>query len=133
MLTSVLAAAGYALAVVIGPAAFTIGPGPTGLEAMDSSETARLETRIKYEGYIEKEKKAAEKFRRLESQSIPEDLDFDELTGLSNEARERWNLVRPRSLGQASRVPGVRMSDVSLLMVFLEASRRKRREARAAS
>jgi tRNA uridine 5-carboxymethylaminomethyl modification enzyme len=96
------------------------------LEPMDAAERSRLETRIKYEGYIEREKRSAERFRREEARRIPEDLDYADVPGLSNEARERWERVRPGSLGQAGRVPGVRMSDLSVLLVHLEARRRRR-------
>ena len=96
---------------------------------MTSRERARLETRVKYEGYIDRERRAAEKYRRLEALTIPEDTDFAQILGLSSEARERWALARPASLGQAGRVPGVRRSDLSVLMVHLEArSRARQRE-----
>ena len=97
-----------------------------GLESMDAAERSRLETRIKYEGYIEREQRSVERFRHEEARRIPEDLDYADVTGLSNEARERWERVRPLNLGQAGRVPGVRMSDLSVLLVHLEARRRRR-------
>jgi tRNA uridine 5-carboxymethylaminomethyl modification enzyme len=100
------------------------------MEPMNSAEIGRLESRIKYEGYIQREQRAVEKFRRLESRRIANDLDFNTIRGLSSEAKERWTQVRPRSFGQAGRVPGVRMSDLSILMVHLEA---RRRSAGAAS
>ena len=100
-------------------------PALPDLEPMDGRERAQLETRVKYEGYVERERRAVEKFRRLEAMEVPEALDYGAVTGLSHEARERWALARPRSLGQASRVPGVRRSDLSVLMVYLEARRRR--------
>ncbi|MBM4116841.1 tRNA uridine-5-carboxymethylaminomethyl(34) synthesis enzyme MnmG [bacterium] len=98
--------------------------GQAGLEPMSGYEKAQLETRVKYAGYIERERKAAERYRRLESLAIEEGTDFERISGLSREARERWQRCRPRSLGQAGRVPGVRRSDLSVLMVHLESRRR---------
>ena len=95
------------------------------LEPMTERERGRLETMIKYEGYIDRERRVVEKFRRLESLAIPDDLDYSAISGLSNEARERWSDLRPRSLGQAGRVPGVRQADLSLLMVYLDSRRRR--------
>lgn len=94
------------------------------LEPMSRYETAQLETRVKYAGYIERERRAAEKHLRLEALVIEEDTDFFQVPGLSHEARERWQRCRPASLGQAGRVPGVRRSDLSVLMVHLESRRR---------
>ncbi len=95
------------------------------LEPMSAREGARLETRIKYEGYIERERKAVDKFKRLESLAIPGDLNYDLISGLSNEACERWSKARPVNLGQAGRVPGVRQADLSVLMVALNARCRR--------
>jgi tRNA uridine 5-carboxymethylaminomethyl modification enzyme len=98
-----------------------------GLLPMSAQERTRLETRVKYEGYIDRERRAAEKYRRLEALCIPDDTDYTAIAGLSTEARERWSLARPTSLGQAGRVPGVRRSDLSVLMVYLESRARARR------
>jgi tRNA uridine 5-carboxymethylaminomethyl modification enzyme len=99
------------------------GPLPWILSA---AEKSRLETRVKYEGYIDRERRQAEKFRRLERLIIPQDITYQGIKGLSVEARQRWDRVRPESLGQAERVPGVRMSDVSVLMIHLEARQRRK-------
>jgi tRNA uridine 5-carboxymethylaminomethyl modification enzyme len=99
---------------------------PLDLEPMGERDRGRLETRVKYEGFIERERKAVARFKRMEGMAIPEDLDYDAVPGLSNEARERWNLTRPMSLGQAGRVPGVRQADLSVLMVALGARRRRK-------
>jgi len=101
-----------------------IEPELKGLELLSVTEASQLETQVKYKGYITRERRAAEKFRRMEDRRIPEDLDYDAVQGLSNEARERWSRVRPGSLGQAGRVPGVRRSDLAILMVHLEARQR---------
>lgn len=79
-----------------------------------------VEVDIKYAGYVKREVSRAARHRRLESRAIPADLDYQQLRGISFEARERLNLVRPLSLGQASRVSGVSPADISILMVHIE-------------
>ncbi len=94
-------------------------------ESLEPQELSRLETRVKYEGYIDREKRSVERARKQESMPIPSDLDYEVIPGLSTEARQRWDRVRPESLGQAGRVPGVRMSDVSVLMIYLQGKKRR--------
>jgi len=77
------------------------------------------EVLIKYEGYIEKEKELADKISRLEDVSLKQDFDYHQLKSLSFEAREKLNLIKPKSLGQASRISGVSPADISVLAVFL--------------
>lgn len=79
----------------------------------------QVELDVKYEGYVAREEKMVNRFRRMESMRIPRDFDYAALPGLSNEAREKFATVRPLSVGQASRIPGVRNSDVTVLMVYL--------------
>jgi tRNA uridine 5-carboxymethylaminomethyl modification enzyme len=74
---------------------------------------------IKYEGYIEKERELAQKVERLESVTLKEDFDYHRLTALSFEAREKLSRIKPRSLGQASRIAGVSPADISILIVHL--------------
>jgi len=74
---------------------------------------------IKYEGYIEKEGELAQKLERLDSVTLKENFDYHRLTALSFEAREKLNRIRPRSLGQASRIAGVSPADISILIVHL--------------
>jgi tRNA uridine 5-carboxymethylaminomethyl modification enzyme len=74
---------------------------------------------IKYEGYIEKEGELAQKLERLESVTLKDDFDYHRLTALSFEAREKLSRIRPRSLGQASRIAGVSPADISILIVHL--------------
>ncbi len=100
-------------------------PQLTGMEAMSGSEIARLESKVKYEGYIQREQRSIAKFHRLEGRALDESLDYHSISGLSSEAKERWSRVRPINLGQAGRVPGVRMSDLSVLMIHIEARRRR--------
>jgi len=77
------------------------------------------ESMIKYEGYIEKERDLAHKLERLDSVTLKETFDYQSLTALSFEAREKLSRIKPRSLGQASRIAGVSPADVSILMVHL--------------
>lgn len=84
-----------------------------------------LEVESRYEGYISKQLAQVARFRRLENRKIPADVDYYQITGLSNEAKEKLTRMRPVSLGQASRIPGVSTADVSVLMVHLERRRRR--------
>ena len=79
----------------------------------------QVEIETKYQGYIERQSRDVEKFRRADTQLIPEDFNYDRVHSLSSEGREKLLLVRPRSIGQASRISGVSSSDVSILMVYL--------------
>jgi tRNA uridine 5-carboxymethylaminomethyl modification enzyme len=83
----------------------------------------QVEIQSKYEGYLERQESDVRKFRQLERISIPAGLDYCAIAGLSNEARQKLSSVRPRSLGQASRIPGITPSAISILMVFLKASK----------
>jgi tRNA uridine 5-carboxymethylaminomethyl modification enzyme len=79
----------------------------------------QVELDIKYEGYVAREEKMISRFRRMESLKIPATLNYRELPGLSNEAREKFSAVKPLSIGQASRIAGIRNSDVTVLMMYL--------------
>lgn len=81
---------------------------------------------IKYEGYIEKQLRQIDQFKKLENKKIPEDIDFNLIEGLRLEARQKLTDIRPLSVGQASRISGVSPADVSVLLVFLEQRRRQR-------
>lgn len=81
-------------------------------------EIQSIETEIKYAGYIEREKLAAEKMSRLENLKIPPDFDFESLLSLSTEARQKLTRVRPATLAHASRIPGVSPADVNVLLVY---------------
>jgi tRNA uridine 5-carboxymethylaminomethyl modification enzyme len=81
---------------------------------------------LKYEGYIESQRLLAEKLERLEARRIPEDLNFGEIPGLSREIREKFTRVRPRTLGQAQRIPGVTPAAIAILNLYLDL--RSRRE-----
>lgn len=75
---------------------------------------------IKYEGYIARQKQQIEQFKKLESKLIPLDIDYESISSLRNEARQKLKDVRPRSVGQASRISGVSPSDISVLLVYLK-------------
>jgi tRNA uridine 5-carboxymethylaminomethyl modification enzyme len=93
--------------------------------ASESPDIGELvEIRVKYAGYILRQEKEIEQFKRLENLPIPESLFSEELTSLSNEARERLFKVRPTSVGQASRLPGVSPADVSALLIYLKTHQR---------
>ncbi|MBF0224504.1 MAG: tRNA uridine-5-carboxymethylaminomethyl(34) synthesis enzyme MnmG [Desulfobacterales bacterium] len=86
-----------------------------------NDETARqIEIEIKYEGYIKRQIAEIEKFKNLEKILIPQDLDFDLIHGLSNELKEKLKKVKPLSLGQASRIPGITPAAISAIMVTLK-------------
>ncbi len=80
----------------------------------------QVEIEIKYEGYISRQLKQVEQFKKMEKKKIPESLDYDEVPSLRLEARQKLKLFRPVSVGQASRISGVTPADVSVLLVFLE-------------
>lgn len=78
-----------------------------------------VEQDIKYEGYINRADRQAQRFEKLDNLIIPPDFDYDEIEGLSEESREKLKSISPMSIGQASRISGVRASDIALLMVML--------------
>jgi tRNA uridine 5-carboxymethylaminomethyl modification enzyme len=84
-----------------------------------------VETAIKYEGYVSRQRNEVERLRRLEDRAIPAGVEYGAVRGLRAETRERLEKVRPRTIGQASRIAGVTSSDISVLLVHLEAERRK--------
>ena len=84
----------------------------------------QVELDVKYEGYVARQERQVERFRRLEGLEIPADFDYDAVEGISNEAREKLKEIRPFSVGQASRVSGVRNSDITVLLVRLGRSER---------
>jgi tRNA uridine 5-carboxymethylaminomethyl modification enzyme len=89
-------------------------------------EVAReVETTVKYAGYVARQEGEVNRLRKLEEREIPEWVDYTSIHGLRSECRERLQLVRPRTIGQASRVSGVAPSDVSVLLVHLERDRRR--------
>ncbi len=89
------------------------------LVAYDSETIEQVEIQIKYDIYIEKEKELVSKMNQLEDLIIPDNFNYSKLVSLSNEARQKFTKIKPRTLGQASRISGVNPSDVQILMVFM--------------
>ena len=83
---------------------------------------------IKYEGYITRQMKQVEQFKKLEVKIIPEDLDYNDISGLRIEARQKLSAVRPHSVGQASRISGVTPADISVLLIYMEQFNRSKRQ-----
>ncbi|HFR3652733.1 TPA: tRNA uridine-5-carboxymethylaminomethyl(34) synthesis enzyme MnmG [Streptococcus suis] len=101
----------YADAVAfIGPAA----------EDLDAKTIELIETEVKYEGYIAKALDRVEKMKRMEEKRIPADIDWDDIDSIATEARQKFKLISPETIGQASRISGVNPADISILMVYLE-------------
>ncbi len=86
---------------------------------MDDVILEQAEIEIKYAGYIEKEKRTADKLKRLENIKIPQTFDYDRLASLSHEAKEKLNKIQPTTLAQASRISGINPSDISVLLVSM--------------
>ncbi|MEO6255049.1 MAG: tRNA uridine-5-carboxymethylaminomethyl(34) synthesis enzyme MnmG [Ferruginibacter sp.] len=89
------------------------------LAGFDNETLEQAEIQIKYDTYIEKEKELVSKMSQLEDLIIPDNFNYEKLVSLSNEARQKFNKIKPRTLGQASRISGVNPSDVQILMVFM--------------
>ncbi len=86
--------------------------------SISAEEIEQVEIEIKYRGYIEREKLIAEKLHRLEEVAIPAGFDFNSLNSLTMEARQKLSRIRPTTIGQASRIPGVSPADINVLLVF---------------
>lgn len=89
------------------------------VRGFDKESLEQAEIQIKYETYIEKEKELVAKMSQLEDLLIPDNFNYEKLLSLSNEARQKFTRIKPRTLGQASRISGVNPSDVQILMVFM--------------
>ena len=89
------------------------------LAKYDPEILEQAEILLKYEDYIQKEQQMAEKIANLESLHIKENFDFNEITALSAEAKEKLEKIRPKTIGQASRISGVSPADISILMVYM--------------
>ena len=89
------------------------------LEGFSNETLEQAEIQVKYEVYIEKENELVKKMSQLEDLIIPDSFDYTKLVSLSTEARQKFNKIRPRTLGQASRISGVNPSDVQILMVYM--------------
>jgi tRNA uridine 5-carboxymethylaminomethyl modification enzyme len=113
----------------------SIGPNPRESVAALSSEIRNelksVETEIKYEGYLLQQQRAIERMKKSEQRSIPGWFDYRSVSGLSREMQEKLTHVQPRTLAQASRIPGVTPAAVSLVNVFIEIQAKRREQAAA--
>lgn len=95
------------------------------LPDLPRSVREQVEIQVKYEGYLNRQQAAIERFERMESKLLPEGLDYSKIKGLSKEAVDRLSAIRPVSVGQASRVSGVTPADISVLLIYLEQEKRR--------
>lgn len=86
---------------------------------LTAKEIVQVETDVKYEGYISRQKTEVIRFKKLEKKKIPSDIDYQKVHGISIEAREKLTKIRPESIGQAARITGISSCDISLLAVYL--------------
>ena len=98
-----------------------IGPAA---EDLDDKIIELIETEIKYEGYISKAMDQVAKMKRMEEKRIPANIDWDDIDSIATEARQKFKLINPETIGQASRISGVNPVDISILMVYLEGKNR---------
>jgi tRNA uridine 5-carboxymethylaminomethyl modification enzyme len=96
-----------------------------GADPIDAQVARQVEIEIKYEGYIQRQLSEVERFKHLEQIKLPEQFDYREVHGLSNELREKLSAVRPASLGQASRISGITPAAISVIMVALRVNEKK--------
>lgn len=85
-----------------------------------------VEIFIKYEGYIKKQLSQVERFKKMENKQLNENIDYNKVLGLRNEAKQKLNEIKPHSVGQAARISGVSPADISVLMIWLEQQRREK-------
>ena len=87
---------------------------------LEKSISEEAQIQVKYEGYINLEKEQVEKFKKLETKRLDDNINYEEIKGLRLEARQKLNKVKPTSVGQASRISGVSPADISVLLIYLE-------------
>jgi len=100
-----------------------IAEGVIETETLRREDIVSLETSIKYEGYLKQQEREVEKLRKAESKRLPPDLDYTAMPGLSREIVEKLNRIRPQSIAQASRIPGITPASISILLFHLEMRR----------
>jgi tRNA uridine 5-carboxymethylaminomethyl modification enzyme len=96
---------------------------PSTLAMLDGDTAEEVELQVKYENYVRKQEQAVHRTRRLEEQLIPEDINYEDVQHMRTQARQKLSRIRPRTVGQASRVEGVTPADVAILIIFLEKQR----------
>lgn len=97
-----------------------------GCPAFDEEAVEEMEITVKYEGYIARQEAAVRKAACMENEKLPPDMDYLSLDGISTEARQKMDKIRPLSLGQAARIPGVSPADISVLMVYVKQRKGKK-------
>ena len=102
-----------------------IAEGVIETETLRREDIVSLETSIKYEGYLKQQEREVEKLRKAESKRLPPDLDYAAMPGLSREIVEKLNRIRPQSIAQASRIPGITPASISILLFHLEMRRKQ--------
>jgi len=102
-----------------------IAEGVIETETLRREDIVSLETSIKYEGYLKQQEREVEKLRKAESKRLPPDLDYAAMPGLSREIVEKLNRIRPQSIAQASRIPGITPASISILLFHLEMRRKE--------
>ncbi len=99
-----------------------------GDDTLPANVREQVEVQIKYEGYIKMQMEQVARMEKIENRRLAEDLDYSQITGLRNEAKQKLNNIKPVSVGQASRISGVSPADISVLLVYLEQQRRQEGE-----
>jgi tRNA uridine 5-carboxymethylaminomethyl modification enzyme len=107
-----------------------IAEGVFQTEGVRREDIVSLETGIKYEGYLKQQDREVEKLRKAESKRIPVDLDYSNMPGLSREIVEKLSRIRPQSIAQASRIPGITPASISILLFHLEMRQPRQQRAR---
>ena len=93
--------------------------------SLDRQVIEEVNIMVKYDGYIEMQKKQVEGFKKLEKKLLPDGIDYKKIKGLRLEARQKLDNIKPYSIGQASRISGVSPADISVLLIYLEQQKRK--------
>jgi tRNA uridine 5-carboxymethylaminomethyl modification enzyme len=113
----------------LAPEFFAACESTDGLNAKARNELKSIETEIKYEGYLQQQERAIDRLKKAEQRNIPEWFDYRSVSGLSREMQETLIKIRPRTLGHASRIPGVTPAAVSLVNVYIEIQGKRREQA----
>ncbi|MBN2395149.1 MAG: tRNA uridine-5-carboxymethylaminomethyl(34) synthesis enzyme MnmG [Candidatus Atribacteria bacterium] len=95
---------------------------------LDLEVIQQVEIQVKYSGYLKRQEEEVKRFKKIENYKIPSDLDYDHLHGISHEGIQRFSEIKPISLGQAKRIPGITPSDITALMIHLEKAKRNKKK-----
>ena len=107
-----------------------IAPLDAERKALPQAVTEQVNIELKYEGYIRRQEQQVKQFQRLEHKLLPENLNYEEVGSLRLEAVQKLNTLKPRSIGQASRITGVSPADISVLLVWLEAHQSRKGDSK---